>query len=360
MKSSIAFFCLYLFTLTGMGQTQEGEASYYKSTFEGRKTASGDLYQQDLPTAAHRTLPLGSIVNITNRTNGKSAKVVINDRGPYIRNRIIDVSLSVAKRLGFELQGKTLVEIKVLEFENRATAFAEHELYEITKNQIEPIEVAVQDTVTTEAFIAANEPKETQVVDPVKEEKLLKKKEDVVRIIEEKPTKTNAEIAEFSKKEEESKVNKEVIDLVQKVSSPKNEAAAKEVKKEKTNKANTKVVEEKVEKQLPVENLNQKLTVQINKQPTKEQFFNLDAERIDPDYLSVQVASLSDAKNTLDLGQKLQEFYKETILLRYKLINNKGLYSLAIGKVENRADAEILLAKIKDRYPYAFILDLKD
>jgi rare lipoprotein A len=76
-----------------------GVASYYGKQFHGRKTASGEKYNMHALTAAHRTLPFGTQVKVTNLTNDRSVVVRVNDRGPFIRGRIMDVSLEAARRL---------------------------------------------------------------------------------------------------------------------------------------------------------------------------------------------------------------------------------------------------------------------
>jgi rare lipoprotein A len=79
---------------------QSGEASWYSATFQGHLTANGERYDGDALTAAHRTLPLGSFVRVRSLATGKSVVVRINDRGPYVKNRIIDLSYAAAKTLG--------------------------------------------------------------------------------------------------------------------------------------------------------------------------------------------------------------------------------------------------------------------
>lgn len=79
-----------------------GEASIYADKFEGRKTASGERFDQDQPTAAHRELPLGSEARITNLETGQTAEVEINDRGPFVDGRVIDLSEEAARRIGLE------------------------------------------------------------------------------------------------------------------------------------------------------------------------------------------------------------------------------------------------------------------
>lgn len=92
-----------------------GVASWYGTKFKGRKTANGSLFTGNEYTAAHRTLPLPSVVRVTNLVNSKSIDVVVNDRGPFKgSNRIIDLSQKAAKELGFENIGHTKVHVEYL------------------------------------------------------------------------------------------------------------------------------------------------------------------------------------------------------------------------------------------------------
>lgn len=95
---------------------QTGIASWYgsKKSFHGKKTANGDKYNRRLLTAAHPQLPLPSLVKVTNLKNNKSLIVMINDRGPFTKNRILDVSEKAAEVLGFKNQGITKVRIQYL------------------------------------------------------------------------------------------------------------------------------------------------------------------------------------------------------------------------------------------------------
>ena len=96
--------------------SQTGKASHYSiRTNHGTRTASGAALKDDDATAAHRSLPLGTKVVVRNLSNGKSEVVTITDRGPYVRGRIIDVTVGVARRLGFIQQGVVPVELDVLE-----------------------------------------------------------------------------------------------------------------------------------------------------------------------------------------------------------------------------------------------------
>jgi len=98
-------------------KTYHGLASWYSiKTNHGRTTASGRLLSNNAYTAAHKTLPFGTKVRVTSLFNGKSEILRITDRGPYIKGRIIDVTIGSAKRLGFYSRGITKVKVEVLEW----------------------------------------------------------------------------------------------------------------------------------------------------------------------------------------------------------------------------------------------------
>ncbi|WP_041794694.1 septal ring lytic transglycosylase RlpA family protein [Pararhodospirillum photometricum] len=96
-----------------------GEASWYGSDFHGKRTANGEVFDQDRLSAAHTILPLPSIVQVTNLANGRSIIVRVNDRGPFVNDRIIDMSRAAARALGFERAGRTKVRVQVLAWESR-------------------------------------------------------------------------------------------------------------------------------------------------------------------------------------------------------------------------------------------------
>ena len=91
-----------------------GWASFYHDKFEGRKTANGEKFRQKKMTCAHRTLPFGTMHRVTNLANNKTVEVRVNDRGPYVKGRIIDLTRAAAKQLDFIKQGHTKVEIEVI------------------------------------------------------------------------------------------------------------------------------------------------------------------------------------------------------------------------------------------------------
>lgn len=95
---------------------QVGIASWYGEPFHGRRTSSGEIYDMHKLTAAHLTLPLGTIVLVTDLETGKSVIVRINDCGPYVEGRIIDLSFAAAEKLGMVRKGLAKVGLKVLKY----------------------------------------------------------------------------------------------------------------------------------------------------------------------------------------------------------------------------------------------------
>jgi len=104
-------FCLFSL----IAQVQTGKASFYADKFEGVFTASGEKYKHNKLTAAHKTLPFGTKVRVTNLANNQSVEVVINDRGPYVEDRIIDLSKAAAEQLGFINKGLVDVKLEVVD-----------------------------------------------------------------------------------------------------------------------------------------------------------------------------------------------------------------------------------------------------
>lgn len=105
-----------LITVAGQstGHTLQGMASYYADKFQGRKTASGERYDRSALTAAHRTLPLGTKIRVTNQRNGSSVVVEVNDRGPHVKGRLLDLSKRAAQELHMIGSGQAQVQVEVL------------------------------------------------------------------------------------------------------------------------------------------------------------------------------------------------------------------------------------------------------
>ena len=121
----MALFVSLMWFLTGAskpgGPESSGVASYYGGQHHGKKTANGEIFNMNKLTAAHRSLPFGTQVKVTNLSNQRSVVVRINDRGPYYQGRIIDLSLAAAERLEMVKSGIAKVKVEVLNAKQSAS-----------------------------------------------------------------------------------------------------------------------------------------------------------------------------------------------------------------------------------------------
>src|SRR5687767_4070371 len=115
MKNLYFTFLLSICVCCATAQVQTGKASFYADKFEGVFTASGEKYKHNKLTGAHKTLPFGTKVRVTNLENDKSVEVIINDRGPYVEDRIIDLSREAAEQLAFINKGLADVKLEVVD-----------------------------------------------------------------------------------------------------------------------------------------------------------------------------------------------------------------------------------------------------
>ncbi len=120
-KSYVVFGQRYHTLPTAKGYAEQGVASWYGTKFHGRRTSSGETYDMHAMTAAHKSLPLPTYARVTNKKNGRSIVVRINDRGPFHDNRIIDLSYAAATKLGIVAAGTGLVEVKAIDPTNIST-----------------------------------------------------------------------------------------------------------------------------------------------------------------------------------------------------------------------------------------------
>jgi len=118
--AALAFHPLSAVAGGNSGFKQKGVASYYADRFQGRKTASGVRYDKGALTAAHKTLPLGTKVRVTNLKNGESVDVEINDRGPHVKGRVVDLSRAAARELGMTSAGLAKIQLEVITAANDA------------------------------------------------------------------------------------------------------------------------------------------------------------------------------------------------------------------------------------------------
>jgi rare lipoprotein A len=115
-----------------VGFSQEGVASWYGRDFHGKMTSNGETYDMYAMTAAHKTLPLGVYVKVRNQDNGREAVVRVNDRGPFVKNRVIDLSYAAARQLGYDNIGTARVRIEALGY--RGEGASEKEKYQEPEN----------------------------------------------------------------------------------------------------------------------------------------------------------------------------------------------------------------------------------
>ncbi len=119
MKSGILIFVLNLCFISGCSSSEleqfEGVASYYSSSLDGNKTASGEIYEHWGLSAAHKKLAFGTRLRVTNKANNYQVVVVVNDRGPYVEDKIIDLSGGAAKKLDMLDSGVANVLVEILE-----------------------------------------------------------------------------------------------------------------------------------------------------------------------------------------------------------------------------------------------------
>lgn len=136
--------------------SETGMASWYGDDFHNKRTANGETYNMRAITAAHRTLPLPSIVKVTNLENGKSIIARVNDRGPYVKNRIIDVSEKGAELLGYKNKGTTKVKVEIMAAESKALKEAMLSKDNQSKTYAAAMKKGTVNATKTAAVVASN------------------------------------------------------------------------------------------------------------------------------------------------------------------------------------------------------------
>lgn len=352
----VTLFVFFTILFSCKAQIQEGEASYYKDVFEGKKTASGEIFHQNLFTAAHRKLPFGTIINVTNLVNGKSTQVRINDRGPYIRNRIIDVSKSVAQFLGFLDRGVTQVSIEVVGFSenNPPNIYSAYSDNQTGLNELALNEAKEPQTTEAQNSVEYQQPVSTSAVVDETTNQNASIQINKVQVVE--PSVKQKQVVESSmpsKNEDYTQIHAEVVDMVKQVAGAKEDTSSTSNNKDKE-------TEKKESTNNAIVDVKQKLDNYLAGKELEQQIFDLNADVIRPGFYTVQVSSLTDPVSTFKLGKILADFYQEDVSIVYKKNETATLYSVAIGKKQTRLEAETMLEEIKDRYPYAFILTMNN
>lgn len=149
-------FLTSMLSVPSVGQDvyiQYGKASFYGDTFQGRTTASGEVYDHNKLTAAHLSLPFGAMVKVTNLSNNKTTTVRINDRGPFVEGRVIDLSKRAAQQLDFITLGVVDVRVEVVDAEEERSGqptdkhqqdTGEQEFYQVVAREAHPTGFGVQ------------------------------------------------------------------------------------------------------------------------------------------------------------------------------------------------------------------------
>ncbi|UII28545.1 septal ring lytic transglycosylase RlpA family protein [Fulvivirga maritima] len=150
----VSFLALYL---PGHSQYQSGKASYYADKFEGRKTASGEIYRGDSYTAAHPSLPFGTRLKVTNLHNHKVINVRVNDRGPFVSTRIIDLSRAAAEALDFINLGIVDVSIDIVTDSAIAAQTSQFYTFSIHKTRPKGFGVQVMSLTKMDALLEVGE-----------------------------------------------------------------------------------------------------------------------------------------------------------------------------------------------------------
>lgn len=146
-------------TLSEDGILQEGYASWYGWKFHGRKTASGEIFDMGKLTAAHPTLPFGTVLRVTNAANNESVEVKVNDRGPFVEGRIIDLSKAAADAIGMSGSGVAWVRLELLKkppeayFDVQVGAYATEKYALRTAERIEAVKLKATIQRTEEGII---------------------------------------------------------------------------------------------------------------------------------------------------------------------------------------------------------------
>lgn len=123
MLCAILFVCLFPNTPAFLyAQTQTGKATFYSRRATGSRTANGERLHHDSLTCAHRTYPFGTLLRVVNPANGREVVVRVNDRGPFVKGRIIDLSVRAARELGILAQGVAMVKVSVTTADHRQQA----------------------------------------------------------------------------------------------------------------------------------------------------------------------------------------------------------------------------------------------
>ena len=302
---------LSLFMLFGSAIQAEdyGIASFYSDSFQGRKTASGEPYDKNKLTAAHKTYPYGTILKVTRLDNKKSVRVRVNDRGPYIKGRIVDLSRKAAERLDLIADGHAQVMIEVVTDAREAVV----DVPEPPKK-----EEIVKEVMPTPPPAAKEEPKPTDfdktIAKPAPEEE---------SVVMEEIKKTNVRPTQAPKKKTSTK--------------PAAATSAPQPKKKE---------------------VKYRMAKGSDYQPYD--LYKIEIQRPERQGYGVQVYSISNYENVIKQIAELQEkWFKNVLVSVEKGKDGKPSYKIILGPFEDRATADSYKKQLKKKKKInGFVVDL--
>ena len=304
------FFAASATTLSAQ-ETEYGKASYYSDSFQGSTTASGDVYDKNKMTGAHKTLPFGTKVRVTRLDNKKSVVVTINDRGPFIKGRIVEVSSSAAKKIGLTIDGVTEVTLDILEKGGKTIAKA---TAPVTKGP-EAYDAIVKKSNTTTAV------------------------EEKVKASKARANNTKSKVATTAKGKAATKV------------APKAKAPAKDVLT-----AKGKAVAPKKE----TKEVKSTMGLRTDNNYSEYDLYRITLERPIKTGFGVQVANMTDYENTMKKVAELEgKWFKNILLSIEKGADGKPLYKIILGHYETREQANRYKQDLKkNKKINGFVVDL--
>ncbi len=326
MKVFMKIFLLNLLFATRLfSQAEEfGVASYYSDLFHGKPTASGELYDKDKLTCAHKTLPFGTIVKITRQDNKKSVEVKVNDRGPFISGRVVEISKAAAHRLDLVNDGSASVSVEVVKSAGESLASK-----------------------------PAEQPKEYQATQPAikKETQPAPKKET-----------TAEKTAAASDKPKETTKTKEAAAQSKQAAKPKETPKAASATSEKlTAKGGT-------EKKIPAKTAAAKTAAKTAAKLVKDQdykqydLYQIELRRPEKKGFGVQVAMLSSEDALLKKIAELQGDWFDNILVSVEQGKKKETqYKVILGPFDDEKSAQAYKASLKTKKKIdGFVINLAD
>lgn len=312
MKSIIKIFLLNILFATSLFSQEDeyGIASFYSDLFHGKPTASGELYDKGKLTAAHKTLPFGTSVRITRMDNNKSVVVRINDRGPFISGRIVELSKEAARQIGLDADGSARVKLEVV---NEKPA------------QTEAVAKAGDQPKPSEEQIPANEPAEKPVEKPAAKPE--KEKEEVVNAAD----KTSKNLAVNEKPTPPVKTAAKAADTAK--AAPVSDNAAPSVGK---------------------------AVRVVGKDYQPYDLYQIELKRPEKKGFGVQVAALSTQDALFKKIAELQGDWFDNILVSVEKAGpNDMLYKVILGTFATQGEADIYKANLKKKKKMdGFVVDL--